>query len=160
MIDDIDRKVLQRQLGRPVRDAVAVVARCECKEPLVIQTAPRLSDGQPFPTLFYLTCPDAVTAISTLESTGVMAEFEAQLQEDEFLRAAYHRAHQDYLARRETFESVLEISGVSAGGMPGRVKCLHALAAHSLAVGEGVNPIGDAVVNRIRPWCDFEAASQ
>jgi hypothetical protein len=152
--------VLSRQLGRPVRDAVAVVARCDCSEPLVIQTAPRLSDGQPFPTLFYLTCPNAVAAVSTLESNGVMAEYESRLQTEEELKSAYIRAHEDYLKRRGSFGAVGEIEGVSAGGMPDRVKCLHALAAHALAVGEGINPIGDDIVRRIRPWCHLEEGAK
>lgn len=159
-ISEQDLSTLERQLGRPVRDAVEVVARCGCNEPLVIRTSPRLSDGQPFPTLFYLTCPSAVAAISTLESTGAMAAYESLLQEDADLRSRYQAAHEDYLARRESFQLVDEIAGVSAGGMPSRVKCLHALAAHSLAVGPGVNPIGDDVVARIRPWCEVEEEDQ
>ena len=62
------------------------------------------------------------------------------------LPLAYRRAHEQYLADRERLESVPEIAGVSAGGMPDRVKCLHALVAHSLAAGEGVNPLGDEAV--------------
>ena len=45
-----------------------------------------------------------------------------------------------------------EIEGVSAGGMPDRVKCLHVLAAHSLAQGRGVNPLGDEVLDRLGTW--------
>lgn len=89
-----------------------------------------------------------------------MAAYESRLQEDADLRSRYQAAHEDYLARRESFQLVDEIAGVSAGGMPSRVKCLHALAAHSLAVGPGVNPIGDDVVARIRPWCEVEEEDQ
>jgi len=89
-----------------------------------------------------------------------MAEYERRLADDSNLRASYASAHDDYLTRRVAVEDVAELSGVSAGGMPDRVKCLHALAAHALAVGPGVNPIGDDVIRRISPWCDQEVAAQ
>lgn len=160
MLSDLDQEVVSAQLGRPVRNAISIAARCKCGEPLVIQTAPRLSDGQPFPTLFYLTCPEAISAIGTLESEGLMAEYEKRLSDDLNLRTAYVKAHDDYLTRRVAIEDVTELAGVSAGGMPNRVKCLHALAAHALAVGPGINPIGDDVVSRISPWCDQEVSAQ
>ena len=66
-----------------------------------------------------------------------------ELAADPDLAAAYQRAHEAYLRDRAGFGEVEEIDGISAGGMPTRVKCLHALAAHALAAGPGVNPIGD-----------------
>jgi hypothetical protein len=77
-----------------------------------------------------------------------MRELNDELAADEELAASYARAHDAYLADREVHGSVPEIAGVSAGGMPTRVKCLHALAAHSLAAGPGVNPIGDIALAR------------
>jgi hypothetical protein len=156
-LSDADQEAVSAQLGRPVRNAMSVVARCACGEPLVIQTAPRLSDGQPFPTVFYLTCPAAISAIGTLESEGSMSQYESQLSLDPELRASYARAHRDYLTRRAAIAEVSEIADTSVGGMPNRVKCLHALAAHALAVGPGINPIGDDVVARITPWCHQES---
>jgi hypothetical protein len=108
-------------------------------------TAPRLDDGTPFPTTFYLTHPGVVSAMSTLEANGVMRELAGTL-EDPAVAASYEAAHRDYLARREAIDHVAEIDGISAGGMPTRVKCLHALAGHALAAGPGVNPIGDAAL--------------
>lgn len=134
--------VVSTQIGRPARGVVGVAARCVCGNPTVVATAPRLPDGTPFPTLYYLTHPAATAAISTLEATGVMAELAAELA-DETTAAAYRAAHASYLADRDSIEVVDEIAGFSAGGMPDRVKCLHALAGHSLAAGPGVNPIGD-----------------
>ena len=61
---------------------------------------------------------------------------------DESLAAAYAAAHEDYLGRRAELGRAEEIDGVSAGGMPTRVKCLHALVGHSLAAGRGVNRSG------------------
>jgi len=143
-----DVRIVSAQLGRPARDVIGVPARCICGAPTVVATAPRLSDGTPFPTLYYLTHPAATAAISFLESTQVMNEFTELLLEDDELREHYTAAHESYLRDRESIEVVPEIAGISAGGMPSRVKCLHALAAHSLAAGPGVNPIGDFALER------------
>ena len=142
--------IVSRQIGRPARNVIGIAARCVCGAPTVVATDPRLDDGTPFPTLYYLTHPAATAAISTLEATGAMPKF-AELLDDESMAAAYLAAHQAYLADRESIEHVTEIEGISAGGMPQRVKCLHALAAHSLAAGPGVNPIGDLALE----WADW-----
>lgn len=134
--------VVSAQLGRPARGVLGVAARCVCGNPTVVATAPRLPDGTPFPTLYYLTHPAATAAMSTLEATGVMPQLAGELADPE-VGAAYRAAHDRYLADRAAIEDVPEIAGFSAGGMPDRVKCLHALAAHALAAGPGVNPIGD-----------------
>jgi hypothetical protein len=145
---ETDIAIVSAQLGRPARGVVAIAARCVCGAPTVVATAPRLPDGTPFPTFYYLTHPAATAAISALEADHVMNGFNDALIEDEELRAAFALAHASYLADRESIDAVAEIEGVSAGGMPNRVKCLHALAAHSLAAGPGVNPIGDAALDR------------
>jgi hypothetical protein len=118
----------------------------------VVVTEPRLDDGTPFPTTFYLTCPRASSRIGTLEASGLMREMTERLVQDEQLAASYGRAHEDYLAARSAIGEVPEIAGVSAGGMPDRVKCLHVLAAHSLARGHGVNPLGDEVLDELGEW--------
>ncbi|MBP2418113.1 DUF501 domain-containing protein [Microlunatus capsulatus] len=138
-----DETTVTAQLQRPPRGVAGVAARCPCGKPSVVATVPRLADGTPFPTTYYLTCPRATSACSTLESQGVMATMTARLQEDEALAAAYRSAHEAYLRDRAELGEVPEIAGVSAGGMPDRVKCLHVLVAHSLAAGPGVNPLGD-----------------
>lgn len=145
-VSPADVEAIERQLGRVPRGAVEVSARCACGCPLVVRTLPRLPDGTPFPTSFYATCPRLTGAISTLESTGVMKEMSERLLEDDELAAHYRRAHEDYLARRAELGDVPEIDGISAGGMPTRVKCLHVLVAHSLSVGPGVNPLGDEAI--------------
>ena len=134
---------LEKQLGREMRDVVGVGARCVCGNPIVVVTKPRLSDGSPFPTFYYLSLPAATAALSTLEASGFMAELQERLSVEPELAAAYTAAHEAYLADRLKYGEVTEIDGISAGGMPVRVKCLHALAGHSLAAGPGVNPIGD-----------------
>ena len=138
-----DIESVSKQLGRPARDIVAIAARCVCGNPVVVQTKPRLEDGTPFPTVYYLTLPAATSAVSTLEATGLMIELQNRLGEDDDLAQSYKVAHQSYLEDRAKLGDVEEIAGISAGGMPTRVKCLHSLVAHSLAKGPGVNVIGD-----------------
>jgi hypothetical protein len=142
-VSDADLAVLREQLGRPARGVIGIAARCVCGNPTVAATAPRLDDGTPFPTFYYLTHPGATAAMSALEASQVMRELNDELASDEELAAAYARAHEAYLADRAGFGDVEEIEGISAGGMPTRVKCLHAVAGHALAAGPGVNPIGD-----------------
>jgi hypothetical protein len=126
-----------------------IAARCVCGRPLVVKTKPRLGNGTPFPTLYYLTQPAATAAISTLEASGYMAQLQQLVEADEQVQAAYLAAHKSYLAEREAIEAVEEINDFSCGGMPVRVKCLHALVGHSLAKGPGVNPIGDLALEAL-----------
>jgi hypothetical protein len=139
---EADIAAVSQQLGRPARNVIGIAARCVCGKPTVVATKPRLDDGTPFPTLYYLSHPAATAAIATLEANGVMTELASRLDEPA-VAEAYAAAHAAYLADREGIEHVGEIAGISAGGMPVRVKCLHALAGHALAAGPGVNPIGD-----------------
>ena len=147
-----DVQAVQRQLGREPRGAVRVAHRCPCGVPDVVETAPRLPDGTPVPTTYYLTCPRASGAVSTLESAGLMRTMSERLAGDEGLAASYALAHEDYLRRREALADVPELAGISAGGMPSRVKCLHVLAAHALAAGPGVNPLGDEALAALPRW--------
>ncbi len=147
-----DLAAVEAQLGRTPRGTHAVGHRCPCSLPDVVVTEPRLADGTPFPTTYYLTCPRATSLIGSLEGAGLMREMEDRLRDDAGLAAAYRAAHDAYLADRAVLGNVPEIAGVSAGGMPDRVKCLHVLAAHALAAGPGVNPLGDEVVERLADW--------
>jgi hypothetical protein len=147
-----DLGAVARQLGREPRGVVEVAHRCPCGEPDVVRTEPRLPDGTPFPTSFYATCPRLTGAVSTLENAGLMREMSARLESDPDLAAHYAAAHEDYLTRRAELGEVPEIAGISAGGMPTRVKCLHVLVAHSLAAGPGVNPLGDEALALLGPW--------
>jgi uncharacterized protein len=155
--EDLDE--VTRQLGRPARDILEIAARCVCGRPLVVKTNPRLSDGTPFPTLYYLTQPAVTAAVSTLEATGLMAQLQTQLHEDEGLKAQYLAAHESYLKEREAILEVEEIKNFSAGGMPERVKCLHALVGHTLAKGPGVNPIGDIALDNLE-WSQTKCSCQ
>ena len=144
-----DEATIAAQLGRAPRGMAGVAWRCPCGKPGVVATLPALPDGTPFPTTYYLTCPRAAAACSTLEAEGLMRDMADRLASDSELAAAYASAHEAYLADRRALAGDLDvpqIAGVSAGGMPDRVKCLHALAAHALAAGPGVNPLGDETV--------------
>ena len=149
-VSQADLDALAAQLGRVPRGVVSIAARCVCGRPTVVRTAPRLPDGSPFPTSYYLTHPAAVRGCSTLEAEHLMEDFNARLGQDESLPEAYRRAHEHYLAARAELGSPHEIEGVSAGGMPTRVKCLHALLGHALAAGPGINPIGDLTLEALR----------
>lgn len=153
-ISESDAAIVTEQLGRPPRGAYAVGFRCVCGRPLVVTTEPRLPNGTPFPTTYYLTAPRINSRIGTLEGTHVMKEMQDRLARDPELAAGHQRAHDRYLADRaaiaaEIGAEVPEIEGISAGGMPDRVKCLHVLAAHALAAGPGVNPLGDETLTRL-----------
>jgi hypothetical protein len=151
-VSDADRQIVAAQLGRSPRAMRAIAHRCLCGNPDVVQTSPRLADGTPFPTLYYVTCPRLAAGIGTLESSGLMREMTERLHFDEGLAEAYGAAHESYLAQREAIGHVEEIAGISAGGMPTRVKCLHVLVGHALAVGDGVNPLGDEALAMLPPW--------
>ncbi|CAB4902015.1 unannotated protein [freshwater metagenome] len=148
-----DIEVIALQLGRTPRDVHGIAYRCPCGKPAVVETPPRLSDGTPFPTFYYATCPRLTAAISTLETTGMMAEMESRLSTDPVVAGEYAAAHQDYLAARAALGiDVPEVEGITAGGMPERVKCLHSLVAHSLGAGPGVNPFGDEALAALPQW--------
>ncbi|HET6153720.1 MAG TPA: DUF501 domain-containing protein [Marmoricola sp.] len=156
-IEGRDVQAVQAQLGRLPRSIHEVGHRCPCGNPDVVTTQPRLDDGTPFPTTYYLTCPRAASLIGTLEASGLMKEMSDRLTGDDALAADYRAAHEAYLAARDAIAadaglSVPEIDGISAGGMPDRVKCLHVLAGQSLAQGTGANPLGDEVLALLGAW--------
>ncbi|MFG1990225.1 DUF501 domain-containing protein [Actinoplanes sp. NPDC048988] len=148
--DDLD--IVEAQLGRRPRGTRAIAHRCPCGNPDVVETSPRLEDGTPFPTLYYLTCPHATAACSRLESAGVMRDMQERLSTDPELAEQYRKAAEDYVTRRKAIQDVPEIAHVAAGGMPDRVKCLHVHLGHALAVGRGINPFGDEVRDAVEPW--------
>lgn len=148
-VSDEDRAAVEAQLGRAPRGLRAVAHRCSCGLPDVVETEPVLEDGTPFPTLYYLTCPRAASAIGRLEASGLMNEMTDRLATDEALAEAYGRASEDYLARRD---AVRRLPGdPTAGGMPTRVKCLHVLVAHELAA-PGANPFGREALDALGDW--------
>ncbi|GLZ46823.1 hypothetical protein Acsp06_30080 [Actinomycetospora sp. NBRC 106375] len=153
--DPDDVAAVAAQLGRRPRGLRRVAHRCPCGLPDVVETAPRLEDGTPFPTLYYATCPRLTSRVGTLEADGLMREQTERLDADPDFAAGYARAHADYLAERDAIAPLG--TETSAGGMPERVKCLHVHVAHTLARGPGVNPAGDETLERLEqrwrgPW--------
>ncbi len=156
-VDPADLAAVAAQLGREPRAIHEIGHRCPCGNPDVVTTLPRLPNGTPFPTTYYLTCPRAASRIGTLEGTGTMKQMQDRLGEDPDLARAYAAAHARYLTARDELarangQRVPEIDGISAGGMPDRVKCLHVLAGQALAQGPGANPLGDEVLEALGDW--------
>lgn len=149
-LDPRDRRAVALQLSREPRAIRAVAHRCDCGLPDVVETHPRLEDGTPFPTLYYLTCPRAASLIGTLESSGLMKQMTERLAADPALQAKYDAAAADYVARRDAQAVLHDVP--AQGGMPTRVKCLHVLVAHALAAGPGVNPFGDEALALLEDW--------
>ncbi|MCS4531794.1 DUF501 domain-containing protein [Corynebacterium sp. ES2730-CONJ] len=132
-VDEKDLAAVARQLGRSPRGVVEISYRCPDGAPGVVMTRPRLEDGTPFPTLYYLTDPRLTAEASRLEVAHIMKWMTERLSNDHELAADYRRAHEYFLDKRNSLEDLgTEFSG---GGMPDRVKCLHVLIAYALAEG-------------------------
>jgi hypothetical protein len=145
---DADAALAAEMIGRPLRGQSAVAVRCGWGLPAVLRVSPRLDDGTPFPTLFWLSCPLASRAVGTLEASGVMRDLTARLDHDEEMAQDYGAAHERYVTARDELGEPVP-SDPSAGGMPGRVKCLHALYGHHLATRD--NPVGAWVAEQVEP---------
>lgn len=132
-VTDADLAIVSEQLGRTPRGVLEISFRTPDCQPAVIKTSPKLPDGTPFPTLYYLTDPRLTAEASRLEVAHVMKWMEFRLAEDKELAADYHHAHEHFLAKRNKIEDLG--TDFSGGGMPERVKCLHVLIAYALAEG-------------------------
>lgn len=146
-----DQRVIEIQIGRPLRALSEVVTRCHLDRPVVARVPPHLDDGTPFPTLYWLTCPLAITRIGRLEGAGGVKRMEAKAVSDPVFGAALQEAHAAYAAERERM--VADAGGPQpSGGVGGSaegVKCLHAHYAHAAA--GGLNPVGELVGSWIEP---------
>lgn len=134
-----DEAIVSEQIGRSPRGAWAVAARCHLGVPMVIENHPRLDDGAPFPTLFWLTCPLLVKHVSRLEGDGGMTVLNERLAADDGLRSRLEGAIERLRARRDEHQRI-DDSGSPPGGDPDRVKCLHVHVAQELA--QPPNPVG------------------
>ena len=135
--DARERAVVSAQLGRPARGNPAVVHRCVYGLPTVVRVDPRLDDGTPFPTTFWLTCPVMRSRVGRLEADHAMVGLNERLGTDEDFAADYAGAHERYVATRDELGDPLQ-GNPGAGGMPGHIKCLHVHAGHTLATGDNV----------------------
>ena len=139
-----DEHIVEAQLGRPPRGHWEVARRCHLGIPMVIETYPRLDDGAPFPTLFWLTCPVLTKRAASLESRGLMSTLTERLRQDHELRGRAREALERYRSRRNVHE-VIDDAGSPPGGAPDRIKCLHAHVAQELA--DPPNPVGATVLS-------------
>ncbi len=149
--DDATIAILSEQLGRPARGRPAVVHRCDHGLPTVARVDPRLEDGTPFPTTFWLACPLLRSAVGRLEADHQMVGLNEQLAADETMQADYTATAERYVAFRDALGAPDEpLAGApTAGGMPRRVKCLHVHLAHHLATGDNV--VGEYVADALLP---------
>lgn len=147
-MSDDEAALAAAMIGRPLRGRSAVAVHCAWGLPAVLRVSPRLDDGTPFPTMFWLSCPLANRAVGRLEASGVMQDLTADLAGDAEFAARYHDAHRRYVAARDALGPPVP-GDTSAGGMPGRVKCLHALYGHHLATRD--NPVGAWAAEQIEP---------
>jgi exopolyphosphatase/guanosine-5'-triphosphate,3'-diphosphate pyrophosphatase len=143
-----DLAAVREQLGREPSIRFTVTARCTSGHPLVIRNAPLDADGHPFPTVFWLTCPDAVRAVARLESEGWIARLNTRAEEQAEFDVALRRAHEEYArVRAEDLPDAIDWGGV--GGTRVGVKCLHAHYANHVAGGD--DPVGRWVASGVEP---------
>jgi len=143
-----DLRIVAEQLGRDPLVPFTVVARCPGGHPLVIRNAPFDPDGKPFPTLFWLTCPDAVRDVSSLEADGWIARLGERAGTDPLLADSIARAHAEYSRERARAGPGAESLG-GVGGTRIGLKCLHAHYANHLAGGD--DAVGAWVAERVEP---------
>ena len=139
---------MREQLGREPTTAFAVVARCTGGHPLVIRNAPLDVNGDPFPTSYWLTCPEAVKAVARVESEGWIAQLNDRVQDDEVFDEALETAHRAYAEERGADLPEARAWGGVAGTRTG-IKCLHAHYAYHLAGGD--DPVGAWAAERVEP---------
>ena len=162
-----DATTVAAQLQRPARGVVGVAHRCRCGKPDVVATQPRLPDGTPFPTTYYLTCPHLVAAVSRLEAAGGVERWSEAVGRDPELAADLERATEEQRELRKALAAgrtgrdegaSLEL-GIGGSANPGRLKCLHAHAAFALA-----NPgylLGEGVLAEVEPlWPSQHCCSE
>jgi uncharacterized protein len=143
-----DRRVLQAQLGRPPRGDIYVASRCPYGEVEVVATAPLLDGDEPFPTLYWLTCPVLRSEVGRLEAGDLREKLRGRMGEEAFAREL-RQAEAEYLEERQEMARALRMEETEAlfrgrdgvgGGPAGSLKCLHAHYAHWRA--RGTNPVG------------------
>jgi uncharacterized protein len=143
--DESDRAAVERQLGRPPRAFRRVVVRCPFGRPAVTEQAPFDDAGEPFPTTYWLTCPQLVAAVSRIEAAGGVERWSRAATEDPDLRASLEHANDEQ--RRLRPELDFGIGGARAGA--GSLKCLHAHVAFALA--RPGYQLGEEMVDELDP---------
>ncbi|MBN1192916.1 MAG: DUF501 domain-containing protein [Coriobacteriia bacterium] len=149
-----DHAVVTRQLGRAPRGTWRPVARCSFGHPTCIVTAPMTGPGEPFPTLYYLTCPHLSEAVSALESDGAIDRWRIRIATEPELAERLRRADAEYRRARAAEgggEDPTPDVGIAGQRDVGATKCLHAHVAAFLA---GIDdPVGEGVLGSIPAEC-------
>ena len=141
---DLDRELVSLQLGREPRAFRRVAARCPFGRPAVTEQHPYTSDDEPFPTMFWLTCPFLVAAVSRIEAEGGVERWTRAAADDPVLAESLRAANEEQRRLRPEIDA-----GVGGGTRGGSLKCLHAHAAFALA-----NPgyvLGERILDDVQP---------
>jgi uncharacterized protein len=141
VVTDADRAVVTRQLGREPRTLRRVAVRCPFGAPAVTEQSPYGSDGEPFPTTYYLTCRHLVAAISRLEAAGGVERWSVASRSEGALAASLSAGDEEQKRlRRELAGSETGTDGgasleygIGGSRRSGSLKCLHAHVAFALA---------------------------
>jgi uncharacterized protein len=123
-----EEQIVERQLGRRPRAFRRVAVRCPFGRPAVTEQAPFDEDGRPFPTQFWLTCPQLVAAVSRLEAAGGVERWSRAARADPALAASLDAGQAEQRALRPELPG-----GIGGSTRTGSLKCLHAHAAYALA---------------------------
>jgi uncharacterized protein len=158
-----DSAVVARQLGRPPRAFRRVVVRCPFGRPAVTEQEPYDADGEPFPTTYYLTCRQLVSAVSRLEAAGGVERWSAAARDDPELAESLDRASEEQRAIRRQLAGGLEGRdrgsslelGIGGAGREGSLKCLHAHVAYALA--HPGYELGERVLSELDPLWPADA---
>jgi hypothetical protein len=139
-----DREVVERQIGRPPRAFRRVVVRCPYGRPAVTEQAPFDASGEPFPTTYWLTCPQLVAKLARVEAAGGVERWSRLASEDPELRASAERAHEEQRRLRPELDA-----GIGGQTRTGGLKCLHAHAAFALA--RPAYELGERILAEVEP---------
>jgi hypothetical protein len=154
-----DRAIVARQLGRSPRAFRSVAARCPFGLPAVTEQSPYDTQGEPFPTTYYVTCPHLVAAVARVEAAGGVERWSRSAREDEELAESLRRATEEQRrVRRELAEGEHGADdgaslgyGIGGSRNPEQLKCLHAHIAYALA--RPGYTLGDRIFGEVpEPW--------
>jgi len=148
---EIDAAIVGAQLGRPARGFIRVARACSLGLPVVVEVAPVLESGEPFPTRYWLTCELLRRRVARLEAEGGVREAQARVDAEPEFAQQLLRAHRRYAEERDrALPPTLEHAPTGGvGGSRGGVKCLHAHLADGLAGND--NPIFESIRERVLP---------
>ena len=144
-----DSKIVEQQIGRKLRTDSEVSCRCHFNIPAVIKVPPKLDDGTPFPTTYWLTCPMYNKKIGSLESHGLIKELDKEIINNPELKKQWKSRQISYEQERERLETK-DMGPKASGGVGGAtesIKCLHSHTADELSTGQNV--IGKIVIESI-----------